>query len=237
MLADTGQKMLSAVYHDFMVNGANMFIATRLAPSEQEHAIAYYQFMQPKHSAVIVDMGSGIGEHGEWFRAIDSSLRIINIVNDSSLMDIMKSSGRPCIYASYVETGLPDQCADIVMFNESLGYEPLNQGFREAARILKDGGEVIIKDFSIVDPLMSGFTLDNWEYRINKDDEIIAEAANHGLSIHTLIHPAVYIKHWYDMIEASERIKGSASEHDPDGLPLCTSLFKFKKGKLNGRVD
>ena len=43
------------VYEEFMANGHNMFIATRLGRTEKQHAAAYYNFMAPQPGSVIVN--------------------------------------------------------------------------------------------------------------------------------------------------------------------------------------
>ena len=220
-----------------MANGHNMFIATRLGRTEKQHAATYYNFMAPQSGSVIVDMGSGIGEHGAYFSAFDPTLVVINIVNDEILIEKMISLGRHCVHTSYTDTKLPDESVDIVMFNESLGYEPLADSFKEAFRILRPNGEVVIKDFSITDPKISAFELDKWGYSIRKDYEIIKAAEDAGLSLLALFHPTYYMQHWDDLHAANEHVEASVKLHHPSELPLCTSLIKFKKGTLNGRAD
>ena len=60
-MKDEGKQLLSVVFSDFMQNGANMFVATRLATTEEEHAMVYYHFMRPQPNSVIVDLGCGSG--------------------------------------------------------------------------------------------------------------------------------------------------------------------------------
>ena len=231
------QESTVPVYEEFMGNGHNMFIATRLGRTEKQHAATYYNFMAPQSGSVIVDMGSGIGEHGAYFSAFDPTLVVINIVNDETLIEKMISLGRHCIHTSYTDTKLPDESVDIVMFNESLGYEPLADSFKEAFRILRPNGEVVIKDFSITDPKLSSFKLDKWGYSIRKDYDIIKAAEDNGLSFLMLFHPVFYMQHLDELSANNEHAKASNEQHPTSDLPLCTSLIKFKKGTLNGRAD
>ena len=225
------------VYEEFMRNGCNMFIAARLGRTERQHASVYYKFMDPQPGSVIADMGSGIGEHGAYFSSFDPTLVTINIVNDETLIEKMISLGRHCINTSYVNTKLPDESVDIVMFNESLGYEPLGDAFKEAFRILRRNGEVVIKDFSITDPRLSAFSLDKWGYSVRKDYEIIKAAEQNGLSLLELLHPIYYMQHWEELVSVNGHTKISNGQHSTAELPLCVSLLKFKKGKLNGKSD
>lgn len=230
-----GTTLLGSVFDHFMANGANLFNATRLAPTEMEHCRIYYDFVQPKPGAIIVDLGCGVGEVGAWFQWFDPSLHVMNVVNDASLIARMTELKRDCINRSMDDTGLPEGMADNVMFNESIGYVPLEAAFKEAARLLKPGGTLTIKDFSITDPQVQKFHLDNWDYTISQPTEFITKAMAAGFSVQALIHPPIFTKHWYEIMEKSEVAKESAMRHDPSQLPLCTVLYRFVKGELNGR--
>ena len=217
-----------------MENGANMFIATRLGATEQEHMKQYYNFMQPRPYSVIVDLGCGSGEAGALLQDIDPTLQVINVVNDPALIDYMTSVRRICIDASFEKTSLPNACADYVMFNESIGYGDLDMVFQEAHRLLKDKGVVTIKDFTVINPAESKVFLENWSYTIRQPNEFIAAAYRNGFSVEAMIHPPSYTKHWYDIMAKSEAARESALQHDPQNLPLCTVLYRLIKGTLNG---
>lgn len=96
-----GRTLLSAVFDEFEKHGAQMFICARLAPTEEEHMIAYYKFMQPKRGATIVDMGCGIGGFGHYIQRIDPSIKIINVTNEPRLINKMQELGRPCTEDSF----------------------------------------------------------------------------------------------------------------------------------------
>ena len=229
-----GQKLLSGVFRAFMANNANLFNATRLAPTEKEHIEIYYRFINPPHNALIVDLGCGSGECGHLLQGIDPSLRIVNVVNNDALINLMEGLGRVCLNASFEATGLESEIADVVMFNESIGYGNIDVAFKEAHRVLKSNGILTIKDFSITDPKSTFSYLHDWGYVIHQPPTYIAAAYNNGFSIDQLIHPPIYTKHWFDIMEKSDVARESALKHDPKKLPLCTALYKFKKGNLSG---
>lgn len=229
-----GQTLLSAVFSAFMENGANMFIATRLAPTEREHVALYYDFMRPKPYSIVVDLGCGSGECGALLQGLDPTLQVVNVVNDPGLIAYMTANKRLCVQASFEKTPLPDRCADNVMFNESIGYGDLDAVFAEANRLLKDGGVVTIKDFTVIDPTESHVFLENWSYTIRQPSEFIAAAYRNGFSVEAMIHPPSYTKHWFEIMAKSEEARESALRHDPKDLPLCTVLYRLVKGKLNG---
>jgi precorrin-6B methylase 2 len=102
-----GQTLLGSVFDHFMENGAYLFNATRLAPTEEEHCKLYYDFVQPVSDALIVDLGCGSGAVGAWFNKFDPSLRVMNVVNDESLIQHMREHGRVCLNKSMDNTELP----------------------------------------------------------------------------------------------------------------------------------
>lgn len=230
-----GAILLDSVFDHFMKNGANIFNATRLAETEEEHCRFYYDFIQPANGSLIIDMGCGSGEVGAWFQKFNPSLYVLNVVNDPMLIRYMKSVDRVCLEESMDQTTIPDGIADNVMFNESIGYIPLEKAFGEAARILRPKGVLTIKDFSNVSPSKGLIHLENWSYTIRQPSAFIQAATDAGFSLKTVIHPPIYTKHWYDIMAKSEVARESAMRHDPSKLPLCTVLYYFVKGDLDGR--
>ena len=226
---------MSAVFQQFMENGAYLFNAARLAPTEEEHCKLYYEFVQPSEGALIVDLGCGVGEVGAWFRKFDPSLRLMNVVNDEMLVGHMKAVGRVCVNRSMDDTGLVCGMADNVMFNESIGHIRLGAAFKEAARLLKPGGTLTVKDFSITDPSIPWLHLDQWGYTIHRPEDFIREAHHAGFSVQALVHPPMFTKHWHDIMEKSDIARESAMRHNPDELPICMVLYRFVKGELDGR--
>ena len=217
-----------------MRQGAGMFVAARLAPTEHEHAKRYHAFMSPKPDSVIIDLGSGSGECGALLKDIDPTLQVINVVNDEGLIDYMMSVGRLCLHASFDDVPLPGDMADYVMCNEAIGHGELDDVLKEASRLLKDGGVMVIKDFSITDNAKAKLDLHAWNYQARQPHEFVAAAYRNGLSVETLLHPPMYMRHWFDIIEAEPNAEASASLHDPKDLPLCMSLYRLVKGPLHG---
>jgi len=228
-----GKVLLNAVFDAFTQNGANMFIATRLAPTEQEHAALYYNFMRPKAYSIIVDLGCGSGECGALLQNIDPTLQVINVVNDKTLIQYMTNVRRVCVQASFEDTPLPTGCADYVMFNESIGHGDLDKALSEAARVLCAGGELFVKDFTPVDSGKETISFDSWGYKIHRQDLFISTAYKHGFNLVAVKHPKMYTKYWFDII-AENNIE-YVCDYDRHDMPLCVVLYKFVKGGLNGQ--
>lgn len=231
---EDGRVLLGAVFDEFVKHGAQMFIGMRLAPTEEQHAYVYHAFMQPKQDAVVVDLGCGIGGCGHYLQQLVPTLRIINVVNEPTLIAYMQQVGRECVEASYENTGLPDAIADNVMFNESIGYGDLDALLKEAARLLKPNGVLTIKDFSPLDPALEEIEFAEWDYRSKRPDLVLASAYKYGLHVDVIYHPDTYMGHW-DAIMGNNPDVQRVLGPDPKLLPLCQTLYRFVKGPLRGR--
>lgn len=221
---------LSTVFDRFVRHGAQMFIGMRLAPTEEQHVYAYNSFMQPKHNAVIVDLGCGIGGCGHYLQQMSPSLRVINVVNEPSLIAYMQRLGRECVEASFENTGLPDAIADNVMFNESIGHGDLDAVLAEAARLLKPGGTLTIKDFSPLDPAKEEIFFDEWDYRVKRPDLVLSAAYKQGLHVEVMYHPYAYTDHAYMLIGEEPDVQ-RAMGTEPSHMPICQTMYKFTKGE------
>ena len=122
---------LGPIFSEFLHRGYKLFNAARIAPTEKEHARAYYEFMAPQSNSFIVDMGAGTGECGVLLQELDPSLEILNVVNDPALIKLMQNLQLDCLYASFEDTSIPAQTADVVMFNESIGHGDLDKALAE----------------------------------------------------------------------------------------------------------
>lgn len=227
-----GRILLNAVFDEFEKNGAQMFICARLAPSEEEHMLAYYGFMQTKHGATVVDMGCGIGGFGHYLRKIDPSIEVINVTNDPKLIEKMEALGRPCVNASFEVTTLPDESADNVVFNESIGYGNLDALMRESSRLLKPGGCLVIKDFSPLHADMEEVDYEAWDYRSKRPDIVLSTAYKHGLNMEVVWHPKIHMDHWNSFMCGNKDMAEVWGENKV--LPLCQTLYRFVKGPLHG---
>jgi ubiquinone/menaquinone biosynthesis C-methylase UbiE len=224
---------LGPIFSEFLHRGYKLFNAARIAPTEKEHARAYYDFMAPQSNSFIVDMGAGTGQCGVLLQELDPSLEVLNVVNDPALIKLMQNLQLDCLYASFEDTGIPAASADVVMFNESIGHGNLDKALFEAARVLRAGGELFIKDFTPVDASKETISFDSWGYKIHRQDLFISTAYKNGFNLVAVKHPKMYTKYWFDII-AENNIE-YVCDYDRHDMPLCVVLYKFVKGGLNGQ--
>lgn len=229
------QLQIENVFDKFIKHGSQMFIAMRLAPSEEEHTASYYKFMAPRSGSTIVDLGCGIGGLGHYMTMIDPSLKFLNVVNDGALIEEMKRRGRDCIHASFEKTGIESGIADNVMFNESIGHGELSSTLKEAARLLKDYGVMTIKDFAPASIDMETLDFSSWGYKVRRPDLVISEAYKQGFFLDTLCHPMPYRIHWNEIMFDDDDSKSVLGENHYD-FPIFQVLYKFVKAPTNGRA-
>lgn len=234
-MSGSAQLVTSPVFDRFIKHGAQMFVGMRLAPTEEQHSAVYYNFMQPKDGAVIVDLGCGVGGCGYYLQQINPTLRVINVVNEPSLIKYMRELGRECVEASFENTGLSAGIADHVMFNESIGHGDLSAVLGEAARLLKSGGTLIIKDFSPLEQAQKELVFDEWAYTVRRPDLVVATAYKHGFSVETVCHPPAYTDHAF-MLIGNEPDVQRAMGFSPKDFPISQTLYRFIKGNAHGRA-
>lgn len=214
---------LGYTWDAFMAKGYQMFIAARLAPTEVEHCQKYYEFMDAPLGAALVDMGCGVGGFGAYMQKIDPGMQVINVVNDSALIAEMRAANRYCVEASYEDTPLPGRLADVVVFNESIGYGDITQTIKEAVRIMKPGAVLIIKDFAPADRRIRELYIHSMAYTMHRPDTIVTVAGEHGLCLDQVDAPEQYVDHWVD-------ITGDAAGARYTGRQI---MYRFIKGGID----
>jgi ArsR family transcriptional regulator len=138
----------------FARNAARWDEIRSLYVAESDVEAAILEAAGPGPYKRLVDLGSGtgrmlklLGPHAEHALGLDLSQQMLNIarneVAEAGLKQIELRHG------DIFGTGLPSQCADVVVVHQVLHYlsDPA-AAVREAARIVREGGRLVIVDFA-----------------------------------------------------------------------------------------
>ena len=191
---------------EYLTHGLKLFLCARLGETEKEHSEKYHQFIGFKKSSTVVDMGCGIGEMGRLLHKCDETLNIFNVTNSPRQCEIAKQLGSHCVLADFHATGLPSGIAQYVMFNESFGYGDPKQLLQEAARLLSDGGWVVLRDFSPNTPLEQVHA-SSWDYKCYPMHEVIAAAAQARLALLWMKRPKFLYAHYKQFFQSSAKMQ------------------------------
>lgn len=166
---------------EYLSHGIGLFIAYMMGNDERSHIAEYVKIFQPY--GTIVDMGCGVGTTGELIKEFVPESKTINVTNSEFQANYMAKHGRYFIQSDYHDTGLANEVADCVMFNESFGYGNPEVLMAESSRILKDGGFLLMKDFTPINNPSEVIEMSGWEYFVYPLSRIISAAEKANLKL------------------------------------------------------
>lgn len=208
---------------EYIEHGLKLFQCGLFGENEEEHVKKYCEYVQPR--GVIVDMGCGIGTMGDIIKQFVENTTTINVTNSSFQAKYLEENGKKFILSDYKNIPLLNNSVDFVMFNESFGYGGEDTALEEAARILKIGGSIAIKDYSHSHKLENGEYIDSWNYIIYPMSKILRKAESLNLRLDFMMHPEVNAQKCHIFL-AKSKLK---YWHDIDYRNGITMLCKFTK--------
>lgn len=211
--------------HEYLTHGLTLFQYGLFAETEEEHVRRFCELTQPQ--GVVVDMGAGVGAMGRMIQQLRPEVTsVINVTNSLTQARIIKdASGSVCLCDFHHVEEVPAGAADFVMFNESFGYGNPEELMSESARLLRYGGRLVVKDFSVNRRLLETVELPGWEYHIYPQHRILHAAAKAGLRCVMVVHPSINTKKWAEFLQKS-RMVAWHGDQDYDGT---TAVFVFSK--------
>lgn len=213
---------------EYLKHGLTLFQYGLFADTEEEHVAKFCELTRP--SGVVVDMGAGIGTMGRMIKWMCPEVTTVVNVTNSPIQAQMLSNANDrvllCDFHNVQE--ISNGAADFVMFNESFGYGDPEALMLESARLLRFGGKLVVKDFSVNKRLLDVVDLPGWEYRIYPQHTILHAAAKAGLRCLLVAHPPISTKKWASFMETSEMVEWHGDK-DYDGT---TAVFIFVRAQV-----
>lgn len=208
---------------EYLKHGIRLFQSGLFGRDETSHAAEYCRLTDPK--GFIIDMGCGIGEMGALIKYIRPTTNTINVTNCTYQANYMAQLGRKVVLSDFSNTPLDSGVADFVMFNESFGYGDVNSLIKEAGRLLKTNGKLVIKDFRHINNLTTVVYEPTWEYSIYPPQEVINVAAENNLALEFYIHPNFYDDKFIEFLNKSKM----AEWHNINFRETEIVLYRFVK--------
>lgn len=165
---------------EYLKHGLLCFNAALLGADDKQHAAKLYEMAGIPKGAVIVDMGAGVGGLPMLMQTIDETIVAYGVTNVQRQADLMREWGKvQPVLCDFHDVPLKPESADVVIFNETIGYGDLRLLLKEAWRLLKKGGFVVIKDGEAPEPMFSPF----WQYATTPFGTIDSAAKSLGFEI------------------------------------------------------
>lgn len=130
-----------------MADGHRVLQTHMYADTEEAHVQFLLDCIAPKHSAVVLDAGCGVGRVSEIMSAVRSDLRFV-LANISEYQLLQCPSGEQYeqVLCDLHSTPLDIASVDIVMYSSTLCQLDIPVALREARRVIRTGGTLLIND-------------------------------------------------------------------------------------------
>ena len=210
---------------EYLKYGITLFQSTLYGADEEAHVRKYCDMTRPYGD--VLDVGCGIGTMGAYMMAIHPDTRsVLNVTNCRRQIQEMDRLGRPSMYGSFEDlSGVSNDAFDFIMFNESIGYSTPDVAIPEAAKKLRAGGRIVIKDFSPLKSTKTPVHLNTWGYDVYPLSRFLSAAENCGLVCDWFCRPQCSMDRWHAFCKVSKM----GEWHTDIAYDTSAALLVFRK--------
>lgn len=176
-----------------------LFHGWRFCKDERQHLHQLVDWFNPQLNKIYVDCGCGRGTILRYLFDNHHGAGVgINI--DKLQVKECLGKGVPTLEGSYTDINLPSDFADVVIFTESFCYADPDIILPEVNRLLRDTGEIWIKDFFFNGTAAQRKNLFSaWKYLFLRKEEWETFFFRNGFRLSWETFPA-YTKHFHEAV-------------------------------------
>lgn len=173
------------------------------AETEREHVAVLLDAMNPPHGALVLDAGCGIGEVSRLMSEMRPDLAFVLVnISPYQLSLCPKGEGFHHMHGDcHALVDIASDSLDAVMFSSALCQMDEELALAEAARVLKDGGILLVNDMARSVP-DDGAMEQVLAARVLTQGELIDAIEQAGFRIETVTTPDYSDAHFRQMLAA-----------------------------------
>jgi SAM-dependent methyltransferase len=150
-------------------------------------------------------------------------MNYLGVTNSATQHAHVTATGLDCLLGDFANVPVNDGIADVVMFNETIGYGDLTALLEEALRLLQPGGVLFIKDFDAPSRYFSA----DWCYHLTPATLVLQELSSLGFENIVMQSPIADYDRFNKFMVENQYMKATHS----NGALNTTSVIRAIKRK------
>lgn len=139
--------LINAVTPYILAQGERVLQTHKFADNDADHVDRLLSWLDPALGSLVIDMGCGVGEVPKLMHQRRPDLRFLMVnISTVQLAECPVGDAFASLLADAHDTRLMGEIADAVMFNSALANMDAYAAMREASRLLRRGGTVLLNE-------------------------------------------------------------------------------------------